>query len=693
MDQFQSKFLEEATDILNELEDSLFKLEEKPSDKEMIERVFRAMHTLKGGGAMFGFTNVSEFTHNLETLFDLVRNGKQKVNKELIDIAFEAVDHIKALLNLNEENNSDSLQKADKLTQSILKYINQKGNESITEESNQKNNKDNAGEIIKTYYIYFDPNSDIFDNGTNPLYLIDDLYAIGKCKVCAVWGKLPEYADYNPEKCYLSWHIFIATAQSEESLKDVFIFVEDKSKVAINELSNDNLLSNNDFLKYIDETYSSSGNFSIDKMTSFIKGLKNENSLKDKVKSTISGVSVQNTPQQKDLDTTLKNTGISSIRVDSNKLDDLMSVVSELVTTQARLSLYAENNTQPELVTIAEEFEKITRRLRDNVFSVRLVPLSSIITRFQRLVRELSKETGKDVEFITEGTDTELDKNMIECLVDPIMHVIRNSIDHGIEDAAERKKQGKPIKGKIVLKAFYSGTNVFIQVIDDGKGIDEDAITKKAIEKGIITADAKLTKREMLDLIFIAGFSTAKSVTNISGRGVGMDVVKKKISDLRCEVEVLSEINKGTTISMKLPLTLSIIDGLLVCIEKTHYVIPLASIDKCYAFEHNKLMNAVNNLIYAGEEHIPFVYLRKIFGFIEEAPQNEQVIVVEYNANKIGLAVDKVVGEYQAVLKSLGKIFKKQDIISGATILGDGTVALVLDTNKIIYQYSTCKNN
>jgi len=268
------------------------------------------------------------------------------------------------------------------------------------------------------------------------------------------------------------------------------------------------------------------------------------------------------------------------------------------------------------------------------------------------------------------------------------MHIIRNSIDHGIENAAERKRLGKPAQGKISFRAYYSGSNVYIQISDDGAGIDLNKIRHHAIKRGLIQSETVIQNKDLLEMIFMPGFTTAENITNISGRGVGMDVVKRKISELRGEINIETEIHKGTTITVKLPLTLSIIDGLLVDIADSFFVIPLSSVDKCVEFKHEALVNAVNNLIYVSDGHIPFIYLRNEFGITTPCPDLEQVVIIEFGDVRIGLTVDRVVGEYQAVLKSLGSVFKKQDIISGATILGDGTVALVVDPNKIISQFN-----
>jgi two-component system chemotaxis sensor kinase CheA len=316
--------------------------------------------------------------------------------------------------------------------------------------------------------------------------------------------------------------------------------------------------------------------------------------------------------------------------VASDKLDGLMNLVSELVTTQARLSLYAERNALPELIAIAENVEKISRQLRDNTFTICLIPLETMVIRFQRLVRDLSHELGKEVTFVTEGTDTELDKTIIENLADPLLHILRNSIDHGIESAEARRQKGKPAQGTILLKAFYSGAHVHIQVKDDGAGINARRVREKALSRGLIHPEAVLSEKEIFDLIFVPGFSTAAAVTDVSGRGVGMDVVRRKIADLRGEVEVQSAVDAGTTITIKLPLTLSILDGLLVGIGDTRFVIPLSVVGKCYEIEHARLVSTYNNVIHLDGEAIPYFYLRGEFDITGEAPEIEKVIIIRY---------------------------------------------------------------
>ncbi len=669
MDNFRKKFVEEALDLLNDLEAALLKMDVHTEDKGLIEKIFRIMHTLKGNSAMFGFNLIDQYTHQLEAIYDLIRNGKMKVSAELMDLTLESVDHIRNLLDEDMSQRSD-VQATHKI---MLEKINMvvQGKSQTSPEKPQETHAEPVG--ISTFYIHFQPHPDILTNGTNPLFLVEDFKALGDYLAFPDFELLPPLDDLDPEKCYVSWEIILATKEEIEKIFEVFIFAEDSCTLDVQKLSDENLLVNDSFCSKVKEIGDIEQGIGIQKIKEIL------NPASEKRNETAENRVSPDASKQKN---------ISSIRVSSDKLDELINLVSELVTTQAGLSLVAEKINNKELLEVAEDVEKLSRRLRDSTFSIRLIPIENMITRFQRLVRELSQDLKKDISFHTEGTEIELDKTMIEGLIDPIMHIIRNSIDHGIEKPEIRKKLGKPEQGTIKFRAFHSGSNVFIQVSDDGAGIDVNKIRQHAVKKGLIQTESSISTKEILDFIFLPGFSTAENVTNISGRGVGMDVVKNKIADLRGEVSIDTTIKEGTTITIKLPLTLSIIDGLLVSIDHAYFVIPLSSINKCFEFKHEALVNAVNNLIYVNDGHIPFIYLRNEFGFTTHCPALEQVIVIEYGDVRIGLAVDKVVGEYQAVLKSLGTMYKRQDIISGATILGDGTVALVVDPNKIINQFN-----
>lgn len=675
MDNFKKKFIEEAQDLLVDLENALLRFDPEQEDKSLIEHIFRIMHTLKGNSAMFGFSMIDKYTHQLETIYDLIRNGKKKLTSDLMDLTLASVDHIRNLLDEDASQKPLVMAAHEELLGKISSIILGKTVPEAEMKKAETNPSDGSGAIVSTYYVQFRPNSGILLDGTNPLFLVEDFKTLGEYVVIPDLTNVPALDELDPEKCYVNWEIVVATAEKTEKINEIFIFAEDSCKLEIQKLSDTNLLSDKEFRSRI---MAAAGQ-------KVFLGIQN---IKQMLQPVSQVIKTDATETRNINEVTNKLKSISSIRVSSEKLDELINLVSELVTTQAGLSLVAEKINNKELHVLAEDVEKLTRRLRDSTFEIRLIPIENMITRFHRLVRELSHDLKKEISFITEGTDIELDKNMIEGLIDPIMHIIRNCCDHAIESSSERLTAGKQAHGTIHFTAFHSGSSVFIKISDDGKGIDSDVIRQKAVEKGIVASDASLSRKEILDLVFLPGFSTAGSVTNISGRGVGMDVVKRKIADLRGEVSIETEKGKGTSIILKLPLTLSIIDGLLVSIDNSYFVIPLSSINKCYEFRHESLVNAVNNLIFVYDTHIPFIYLRSEFNITSQSPDLEQVVVIEHGEGRIGLTVDRVIGEYQAVLKSLGSMYKKQDIISGATILGDGTVALVLDPNKIITQFS-----
>lgn len=678
MEEFKKKFIVEAMDHLNDLEESLLLLEKSPTDSNVIETAFRAMHSLKGGGAMFGFDEVTQVTHDLESIYDQIRNGTLKVTSELISLTFKALDFVKDLLNDEgfEQSEFDMLLLDVKNFSLNVPFQ----NSSHTQEGN--------GESIETstFYVKFEPDVHILENGTNPLYLIDELAMLGDSFVHAECYRLPEWDNIEFSNCYFTWSVVLTGQMTESDIRDVFIFVEDECVLEVETLTHQDIFK-------IPEMKSRFAQMANEQKQLELADVKNIiNSLTDSLLVEAASEMKVAEPSEVNVERKVpkaKNT-ISSVRVAAEKVDLLMNLVSELVTTQARLSLFAEKFADNELTSIAENIQKLSRELRDNAFSIVLIPIESVITRFQRLVRDLSSDLGKDIVFETYGGETELDKTIIENLTDPLMHILRNSLDHGIELPEEREKAGKPREGKIIFRAFHSGPNVFIQIEDDGKGIDPEKIRDSAIRKKLISPDQILSEREIFDLIFTPGFSTAKVVSDISGRGVGMDVVRKKISAIRGEIEVDSTVGVGTRMTIKLPLTLSIIDGLLVKLSGIFFVFPLSAISKIYSLDSCE--TNYGNLIVVDGEQIPFFDLQKEFQLEKSTSKNQELVVVSAEDKMIGLTVDAVLGEYQAVLKPLGKHYKDQEVISGATILGDGTIALVLDTNKAVKRFSHSLN-
>jgi two-component system chemotaxis sensor kinase CheA len=661
-DQLIDTFLSEAHELIVDLEKGLLVLENDQQNKDGISAIFRSMHTLKGAAGMFGYDSVGTITHHLESIYQDIRDGERVMNEIILRITFKTLDQLRLLLSADPKDAPNS-EFGELLT--AIKQL----------EGNEKTalavaSAGPAQSQPATYYIYLLPKPEILRNGSNPLYLVDDLLALGTGLSLPFFKDLPSLQDITPDLCYTGFEVVLCTDKTEAEIRDVFMFVEGACEVNVKKISNTNSLSD---IAVLEGAWQNGvGNLPI----GFAK-ISESLAIKSKKIAAV--------------ETIRKNakSGAGNIRVSSERLDDLMNLVSELVTTQARLALFSDKNASGELNAISENIEKITRRLRDNAFTMTLIPLESIVVRFQRLVSDLSKELNKEVEFKAEGMDTKIDKSIMEKLTDPILHLLRNSIDHGIESKEQRALAGKSEKGCVQLKSYYSGANVIIEISDDGAGLNLARIKEKAIKQGLIEAHAQLSERELTELIFVPGFSTAAAVTGVSGRGVGMDVVKRNITDIRGEIEITTVAGKGTTFSIKLPLTLSILDGLLVKIGETDFILPLTSVAKCYEVETARLESSFNSWITLEGKRTPFIFLRQDFGMGQGKPALSQIINVPFNGYHVGIAVDKIVGEYQAVLKPLGQFYQQQDEFSGATILGNGTVALVLDTNKLIRKLTT----
>ncbi|HVN97189.1 MAG TPA: chemotaxis protein CheA [Syntrophorhabdaceae bacterium] len=685
-DKHGEAFREEAYELLSELEGSLLELEETPSDPQLIGRVFRVMHTIKGSGAMFGFDDIAAFTHEIENVYDKVRSGELNITKQLIDLTLKSRDLIKLMLDgeAPEKTILEETVAAFKTTTSPPTPTGASPFSPLHEMS--------SGESV-TYRIRFEPAPGIFLNGTNPVLLLDELRELGECVVTAQLDQIQLLDCINPEYCYVWWDIVLTTSKGTNAIKDVFIFVEDQCKITIEPIEREADVvpaGSARAYKKIGEILVDRGDVRQEDVQYALKEKKYVGQLlvekglttAEKVESAL----VEQRHIQKMREKAqVKEEGISSLRVPSEKLDVLVNLVGELVTAQARLTQTASTLANSNLVSIAEEIERLTAELRDNTLNIRMLPIGSTFARFKRLIRDLSRELGKEIEMTTEGEETELDKTVIEKLNDPLVHLIRNCIDHGIETPDLRERLGKRRTGRIRLSAAHSGAHVEIVIEDDGGGLDKSAILAKAYEKGLVSPGQELTDRELLNLIFAPGFSTAKKVTNVSGRGVGMDVVKSAIDVLRGTIDIASEEGRGTTVLIRLPLTLAIIEGLIVTLGGRYYILPLSIVEECVELtEQDARKSHGRNLAHIRGDLVPYVRLRKEFDIPGEAPPIEQIVITGCNGEKVGLVVDKVIGEHQTVIKNLGRCYRDVDAVSGATILGDGTVALIVDTAKVI---------
>jgi len=689
MDIHGEAFLDEAQELLTALESSLLELERNPQDSELIDQVFRALHTIKGSGAMFGFDRIADFTHDIETVFDLVRDGDIPVTKELITLTLTARDQIQALVDAVHGDTPPDEAALAELTEAFLGHIPQNKQAGTAPEQELLDGKAEAlGDRRKTYRIRFTPAAQIFFRGVNPVGLLRELGLMGELSVIAQTEKIPSLSEIDPEACYLYWDLLLTTHEDYDTIRDVFIFVEDDCEIDIRIIDEEGWLDDSGQYKRLGEILVERGDITQDDLTKALNSKKRlgesllEEGLVDEGKLDAALVEQEKVMSLRKERRQAEYT--SSIRVRSEKLDSLVNLVGELVTVQARLSRISEHREDPELQGVSEVVERLTWDLRDQILNIRMIPIGTTFSTFNRLVRDLSQELGKNVDLITRGAETELDKTVIERLNDPLVHLIRNCIDHGIETPEQRRKADKADKGIVTLTAVHAGANVILQVKDDGRGLDYQAIRAKAVKQGLVSADAELSDKDIAELIMMPGFSTASSVTNVSGRGVGMDVVKQAIEDLRGSVEVSGKKGQGTVFTIRLPLTLAIIDGLLVRIADEFFVLPLSAVEECVEIKRAEaeVFNG-RNLANVRGELVPFINLRNQFKLGDENPEIEQVVVVEIDNRRIGFLVDHVIGEHQTVIKNLGKFYRDIKGLSGATILGDGTVALILDIQQL----------
>ncbi len=700
LQQFKQKYVEEVNDMLNDMEGSILTLEQDPSSIEEINQVFRVMHTIKGTSAMYDFKTVEKITHDVESIYSKIRDAQGSVSKDITTLTLECVDLLRQLLNQpSDEDNA--------LVDDFLARVAAINGEQKTKQ--QASEPDSGGEILTaqptaTYYVMFAPEADITNRGVNIKGILDSIQELGECTILT--RSWPESQADNG-KFYMYWEAVFATELPYNELDEIFLFVHDETQ--IEKIADFNLFLNADFKEQLAAYQLSETPIDPAELKAIAMLMQPAQSV-EPVKTAVEPAktvveptkpAVEPAPTPPSVEDSAKtaepakkspaksteplDTKNSGIKVDSEKLDELMNLVSEFVNTKAEMLLIAEKYDIPELHDIYEKVDKLSNKLKDNALSIRLVPIESLMLRFQRLVRDLSKELGKQVDFVTEGTDTELDKTIIDSLAVPLMHIIRNSVDHGIESVERRRELKKPDHGIIKFTAFYSGNNVFIQVQDDGAGMNPSYLREKAIEKGFIKATDHMTNRQLYDLVFLPGFSTAQKITGISGRGVGMDAVKQSIMRLRGEIDMDSEVDLGTITTIKLPLTLSIVDALLVSVSETLFLIPVYIIDSCIHIRREEVDKSNGRIIYEGEP-LPIIDMRKSLNMGGTSPDECTVVMVKYKDSRVGLVLDKVLGEHQAVLKSLGKYFSKQEYLSGGSVLGDGSIALVLDTNKLIRQ-------
>jgi len=671
-------FREEAYELLAELECSLLELEDQPEDQGLVNRVFRAMHTIKGSGAMFGFQDIADFTHEVETVLDKARSGQVEVDKNLLTLVLAAKDHIQKMLDGSEEGREHDPEEAGDILEGLLQleFCEPLEEQEQLAEEQQPNVPvtEPAQDQTTGFRIVIRPGADVQspDNVLEPL--LAELFKLGPLHLVVHTEDAEDLDVGEPGGCQRWWEARLTTAAGRPSIEDIFFFAEDDLDVEVEPIS-------------LEEAQPEPPPAPAPPPP--VELVKSAPSRPAPAVSVPAKSAPERPAKPKEIPPQAEAkvrepATASSIRVAADKLDNLVDLVGELVIVQAQISQVVSERSDPVMTALAEELERLSDELRDSTLGIRMLPIGTTFSKFRRLVRDLSSELGKEIELSTHGAETELDKTVIERLGDPLVHLLRNSIDHGVEHPEEREKAGKDRKGRILLSAEHSGGEVLIRIEDDGKGLDSDRIREKALERGIISADTELDESEIHNLIFSPGFSTAKEITSVSGRGVGMDVVKRAIDSLRGSIEIQSVRGQGATIIIKLPLTLAIIDGLQVKVGGGYYVIPLSIVEECVELTRQDVAQAnEQHIIHLRGEIVPYIRLREWFELHGDAPEIEQIVITGVEGSRVGIVVDTVIGEHQTVIKSLGRVYRDVEGISGATIKGDGTMALILDIPRL----------
>jgi two-component system chemotaxis sensor kinase CheA len=666
LSQFQQTFIEESLEGLDDMENNLLHLEVGAVDSEQINSIFRAAHSIKGGSSTFGFEHVSNFTHVLETLLDDMRDGKREVSSDAVDVLLQSVDILRSMILAlqNESSYDESL--ADEIHTKLNRILNNEtpGKSSGVPEAPPKEVQSGSG----VWEILFKPHSDMMQTGNDPVRMLRELEAMGEVSVEIGTEDVPDFMDFIPENSYFSWRILLKTENPKSDIEEVFAWVEDECDLTIQA-----------FESTTTPQMPAAESGSTDSVTE--KG-KNVTQMPEK-----------KTKSEHKADSTAKTTESASIRVSIDKVDALINMVGELVITQSMLNQFAENEEVTaeqieQLRSGLSQLERNTRELQESVMSIRMLPISFIFSRFPRMVHDLSNKLGKKVELVMSGEGTELDKTVMEKIGDPLVHLVRNAIDHGIENPDIRRENGKPESGTVNLNAFHQGGNIVIEIKDNGAGLNKDKLLAKAHERGLVEEDESLSEEQIYQLIFMPGFSTAEVVSDVSGRGVGMDVVKKNIVSLGGSIEIESELGKGTTFRVRLPLTLAILDGQTVRVGNEVYIIPLVSIMESIQIKKEmvRLVGGEMEVFKLRDEYLPIIRLHEVFEIDDAVDEFEKglLVVVEGGGQRVGLFVDELLGQQQVVIKSLETNFRKMGGISGATILGDGSVAIIIDIPGLI---------
>ncbi len=709
LDSARGALVQEGRELLAAMEDALLAIETEGYTEERVNAIFRAAHTIKGSAGLFGLQSLVSFTHVAESLLDQVRNGELVMEGAMLSLLLTCGDYIGSLLTAVE--NGSEMQEPNAILRAHLvgllqEYLDSSSGdvpapqEVVTVAEPQPQVDVLQGEPVSSdlWHLSLRLAPDVLRNGMDPLSFLRYLGKLGRIVYLhTVTDQLPVAAEFDAETCYLGFELELESRASKQAIEDVFEFIRDDCQLRI--LPPHSQVE--EYLRLIEalpesprrlgEILLQSGALTPHELELVLARQRGEPQPAPPLGSLL--VESQMVPQpvvaaalskQKQVEERRSQEQVF-IKVEVGKLDQLINLVGELVIAGAATNLHAQRRDMEMMEEAAQGMSILVESIRDASLSLRMVAIGEVFQRFPRVVRDISKELGKDIQLLVTGADTELDKSMVEKLADPLMHIVRNAMDHGIETAEERQLTGKVLSGSLRLNAYHESGSIVIEVIDDGRGLDRQRILAKALQRGLIQPDQQLSDAEAYRLIFEPGFSTAEQVTNLSGRGVGMDVVRRNIELLRGEVEVLSEFGRGTTVRIRLPLTLAIIDGFQVMVGEEHFVLPLEQVIECVDLPSQE---GQHHLINLRGEPLPFLRLRELFGITCPPAGRESLVVLQHGVNRAGVVVDQLVGEFQAVIKPLGMLFQKSRGLSGSTILGDGRVALILDVANLLQRAS-----
>lgn len=711
MDELQQAFAHESAEQLEQLEDTLLLLEKNPDDLEAVNTLFRAAHTIKGAAGVVECHYIVAFTHVVENLLDQLREGNLPVTPDLIALLLRCKDHMAQLLEVFAAQasgpNEDQVNQGERLAAQLKAYLPDSAREAglATQEDARLEQVGDAMSVNDSWHISIRFASHVLRNGMDPLSFLRYLATLGEiAHIATLFDALPAAEEMDPEACYLGFEIDLKSSASKADIERVFDFVRDDCVLRI--LPPDSKVS--EYLQLIQDLPEDSmrlgeilvraGALTDEELK---EGLKlQELSVEAPAEAAaeakappLGEILVEKKVVQKEIveAAAAKQTQVNEkkaqdaklIRVQAEKLDALIDLVGELVIAGASGALMAQKSGQGNLVEAYSLISRLVEEIRNSALQLRMVQIGETFNRFHRVVRDTSRELGKEIELVISGGETELDKSVVEKIGDPLMHLVRNAMDHGLETAEARLAKGKPARGQVKFNAYHDSGSIVIEVADDGNGLNRDKILKKAIDRGLVNPAQSLTDAEIHKLIFEPGFSTADAVTNLSGRGVGMDVVKRNIEALRGTVDVDSQPGRGSTFRIRLPLTLAIIDGFLVGVGRAAYVIPLDFVVECMELDSGETQG--RDYINLRGEVLPFLRLREMFEVKDDSTSRRQnIVVIQYAGQKAGLVVDHLMGEFQTVIKPLGQLFRHVQGISGSTILGSGEVALILDVQSLV---------